>query len=75
MADWVKFPDWEGCFQARMELLRRLGPRYPDYASALTAANGEQFVVEVSKAWSTDPQRAGKVLALHDEYKEVFVSL
>ncbi|MHB1021496.1 MAG: glucosaminidase domain-containing protein [Acidobacteriaceae bacterium] len=71
-ANWAKFTDWQQCFTARMELLRRLSRAYPHYAAALAAKTGEEYVVEVSKSWSTDPDRAGKVLAVHDVHREVF---
>jgi hypothetical protein len=48
-----------------MALLHRLEPSYPAYARALSATTGEAFIEEVSRAWSTDPQRAAKVLAIH----------
>jgi flagellum-specific peptidoglycan hydrolase FlgJ len=68
MATWAKFPDWEGCFSARMALLRRLANDFPHYAAALNATNGEQYVAAVSQSWSTDPDRAGKVLAIYDAH-------
>lgn len=71
-ANWVKFTDWQHCFTARMELLRRLSKAYPHYAAALAAKTGEEYVAEVSKSWSTDPDRAGKVLAVHDVHQDVF---
>lgn len=67
-ANWVKFPDWTECFAARMALLRRLSRAFPHYQQALNAANGEQYLLAVSKSWSTDPERAGKVLALYDAH-------
>ncbi len=71
-ASWTKFPDWSACFVARMQLLERLSADYPHYAAALQASNGEQFITEVSITWSTDPQRAGKVLSIYDAHKDVF---
>jgi flagellum-specific peptidoglycan hydrolase FlgJ len=65
-ANWVKFADWASCFRERMALLRSLSEAYPNYKTALAAKTGEQFVAEVSKTWSTDPGRAGKVLAVYD---------
>ena len=72
LANWVEFPNWVGSFSARMQLLQRLGPNYPHYAAALLSSNGEQFVTQVSLSWSTDPQRAGKVLSIYDAHKDVF---
>jgi flagellum-specific peptidoglycan hydrolase FlgJ len=65
-ASWVKYPDWRACFAGRMEILRALSHEYQTYADALRAATGEAFVHEVSKRWSTDPARAGKVLSIYD---------
>ncbi|MGA9719316.1 MAG: glucosaminidase domain-containing protein [Acidobacteriaceae bacterium] len=65
MARWARYPDQASCFRARMALLHRLKPSYSAYARALAAATGEAFVEEVSRAWSTDPQRAAKVLAIY----------
>jgi len=67
-AQWVKFADWNGCFTERMRLLRRLSPEYPHYAAALAAATGEAYVTAVSQSWSTDPERAGKVLGIHRQH-------
>ena len=71
-ANWVKFPGMAECFGARMELLRRLAGSYPEYRAALEAATGEQYVMAVSKRWSTDPERAGKVLAIYDAHSTEF---
>lgn len=71
-ADWTKFASWADCFTARMDLLRRLADAYPHYRAALDAANGEQYVTAVSQSWSTDPQRAGKVLAIYDAHASAF---
>ena len=74
-ANWLKFPDWCACFKERMELLRELSVAYPHYAAALSAKTGEEFVTEVSKSWSTDPARAGKVLSIYDHYYGAEVEL
>jgi hypothetical protein len=68
MANWVKYQDWEACFVDRMLTLRRLAPNYPHYKAALNAGSGTIFVTEVSQTWSTDPQRANKVLAIYKEF-------
>jgi flagellum-specific peptidoglycan hydrolase FlgJ len=67
-ARWVKFTDWCGCFTERMRLLRGLSAAYPHYAEALAATTGEAYVEAVSKSWSTDPQRAAKVLAVYRQH-------
>lgn len=73
-ARWAKFPDVQACFTARIALLKRLAPGYPGYKAALAAQTGEQFVIEVSKNWSTDPDRAGKVLSLYDHHSAIFAA-
>jgi flagellum-specific peptidoglycan hydrolase FlgJ len=72
-AHWVRFADQAACFRARMALLRRLEHSYPAYARALAATTGEAFIEEVSRAWSTDPQRAQKVLAIHRQHSASFL--
>ncbi len=71
-ANWVKFATWADCFRARMDLLERLSEAYPHYAAALLAHSGAEFATEVSKSWSTDPGRAAKVLAVHEEHRAAF---
>jgi flagellum-specific peptidoglycan hydrolase FlgJ len=68
MARWARYPDQATCFRARMALLQRLQHSYTAYARALAATTGEAFIEEVSRAWSTDPQRAAKVLAIHRQH-------
>jgi flagellum-specific peptidoglycan hydrolase FlgJ len=74
-AHWARFTDQATCFRARMALLQRLQHSYPAYARALGAATGEAFVQEVSRAWSTDPHRADKVLAIHRRHSASFLPL
>ncbi len=69
-ANWVRFADWSACFRERMTLLHSLSAAYPNYKAALGAATGDQFITEVSKTWSTDPNRAGKVLAVYDCHRK-----
>ena len=73
-AFWVKFPDWAAAFAGRMEILRALSSEFPDYAHALKATNPEQFVQLVSQRWSTDPERARKVLSIYDEHQPLLAS-
>lgn len=70
-ANWVRFADWSSCFRGRMALLESLSNAYPHYKMALGATTGENFISEVSKTWSTDPGRAGKVLAVYDCHRKV----
>jgi flagellum-specific peptidoglycan hydrolase FlgJ len=73
-AAWVKFPAWESCFRERMALLHSLAASWPNYSAALRATTGDQFITEVSRTWSTDPARAGKVLAVYDYHRAVFAA-
>lgn len=68
-AAWIVFPSLSACFDDRMTTLGRLRNAYPHYNQALTATDGETFVREVSKTWSTDPNRGQKVI---DIYKSVY---
>ena len=74
-ANWVLFKDWSTCFHARMRLLQGASRKYPHYAAALVATNGEQFVREVSQTWSTDPARASKVLSIYAAHCSCFAPL
>ncbi len=65
---WACFRTVEACFRARMALLERLRSGCSAYDRALRATTGEQFVEEVSRAWSTDPARAAKVLGIHRQH-------
>ena len=66
-SNWIHYPDWDSCFADRMATLERLAPFYPHYKRALEAASGTLYVLEVSATWSTDPQRAQKVLRIFDD--------
>lgn len=65
---WVQYPNWQSCFEDRLLTLQRLQGAYPHYAAALDAKDAETYIAEVSKTWSTDPQRANKVLAIYKEF-------
>jgi len=73
-ANWIRFPTWSDSLKFRLQTLQRLRARFPHYDAALKAADGEQFILEVSQTWSTDPDRAGKVLTIHDHHKQVFAA-
>ncbi len=67
-AQWMVFSDWQDCFAERMTLLRALEAGYPHYRAALEAQTGEQFVTQVSRSWSTDPERSEKVLSVYRKH-------
>jgi flagellum-specific peptidoglycan hydrolase FlgJ len=64
-AAWIEFPDLATCFTDRMATLTRLAPHYPHYAAALAAKDPVTYINQVSMSWSTDPQRATKVLSIY----------
>lgn len=68
-ASWIIYPDLKSCFDDRMNTLDRLKNVYPNYAHALMATDQFTYVLDVSATWSTDPNRADKVIAI---YHEVF---
>jgi len=67
VAHWVQYPDWAMCFADRLATLQRLSNAFPHYAAALKATDPETYIAEVSKTWSTDPNRAQKVLSIYQE--------
>lgn len=64
-ASWVEFPDLADCFIDRMATLTRLAPHYAHYAAALAAKDAVTYITQVSLSWSTDPDRATKVLSIY----------
>jgi hypothetical protein len=67
-ASFEKYPTLDDCFADRYATLRRLSPIYPHYKAALAASDPYTFITEVSRTWSTDPNRAVHVIALYNEY-------
>lgn len=67
-ADWEKYPDWQACFADRVATLKRLAafPKFIHYKNALEATNPRIYITEVSQTWSTDPNRASKVLSIYN---------
>jgi len=51
-----------------MSTLLRLSSAFPHYAAALNAKTAEEYVREVSRTWSTDPDRASKCLAIYKNF-------
>lgn len=68
LANWISYPDWASCFADRLATLQRLSNVYPHYKAALDAANAVTYIVQVSQTWSTDPDRAKKVLGIFNEW-------
>ena len=68
VSGWVEYPNIPSCFKDRMDTLIRLAPYYPHYAKALMAPTPQVYVQQVSQSWSTDPERANKVLQIYTEF-------
>lgn len=66
-ASFIHYPSWEACFYDRMSTLLRLSSVYSHYAAALDAKTPEEYVINVSLTWSTDPLRAQRVLKIFRE--------
>jgi flagellum-specific peptidoglycan hydrolase FlgJ len=64
-ADWIIYPSLAACFLDRMATLKRLAPVFPNYALALAAVDPIAYVTAVSRTWSTDPDRATKVISIY----------
>lgn len=64
-AIWIKYPSVLECFTDRMATLERLSMYY---GRAIAATNPQDYIMEVSKSWSTDPARATKVVSIYNEY-------
>lgn len=69
VAEFMNYPDWAACFVDRMATLTRLSPTIRSYRMALEADDPISYVRAVSLAWSTDPDRADKVIAIYNEVK------
>jgi flagellum-specific peptidoglycan hydrolase FlgJ len=74
-AEWVKYPTVTECFMDRMNTLDRLKKNYPHYMAALVAMNPIAYIYEVSKSWSTDPDRAMKVQSIYNLYLAVLAKI
>jgi flagellum-specific peptidoglycan hydrolase FlgJ len=70
-ADFVQYPDVASCFADRMATLERLKNAYPHYAAALSAGTAEEYVTQVSKSWSTAPDRAANCIAIYNAHQDV----
>lgn len=67
-ANWVRYPDWASCFADRLATLQRLANAFPHYSAALHATDPITYVQQVSQTWSTDPQRAAKVISIFNDW-------
>lgn len=67
-AQWIKYPDWATCFADRMATLQRLASVMPHYKAALDTNDRMVYINEVSQTWSTDHNRAKKVIDIFNGY-------
>lgn len=67
VAQWVQYENLTECFADRMATLQRLANVYPEYEAALTAPDEMTYIAQVSRRWSTDPGRAGKVVTIYGQ--------
>jgi flagellum-specific peptidoglycan hydrolase FlgJ len=51
----------------RMRVLRTV----PRYAGALEAKTPEDFIIDVSTEWATDPERAANVLSIYHHHLNI----
>lgn len=73
IAAFISYPTKADSFRHRMATLQRLAPEYPHYKAALVATTGEEFIREVCQTWSTDPNKATTVLAIHAAHGTLLV--
>jgi flagellum-specific peptidoglycan hydrolase FlgJ len=66
--EWEKYPDIAACFADRLATLERLANVLPHYKAALDATSAAEYIAEVSKTWSTDPDRGKKCLSIYLDY-------
>lgn len=69
------FLSFADAFMHRMRLLEGAANKYPAYARALRAQTPGAYIEEVSRAWSTDPERAQKVLQIYRAHSDVLTEV
>jgi flagellum-specific peptidoglycan hydrolase FlgJ len=67
-AYWKMFATMQASFEDRMEILTT----DHRYAAVLTAKDGPDYLEQVSKVWSTDPNRAKDVLEVWTAHHRLF---
>lgn len=68
-AVWPVFPDWAASFTERMRILTTR----PAYSKALGQTDAVGFIYEVSRVWSTGPERGEEVLSIYNHHKDLLV--
>ena len=72
IAHWIVYPTYADCFTDRMNTLTRMAPNYPHYKAALAATDPITYATEVSKTWSTGPQRGTDVISIYHTFTTLF---
>ena len=73
-AEWVSYPTVADCFADRMLTLRTLSSTYPNYGLALVSDTPEEYVTEVSRSWSTDPNRAQTCIEIFQAHQDILTA-
>jgi flagellum-specific peptidoglycan hydrolase FlgJ len=63
-AFWKKFPTYTDCLKDRMSILQNDAR----YKAAVSATTPEDYIAQVSKVWSTDPNRGNLVLGIYKNH-------
>ena len=66
-AIWKKFPTFAECLEDRMDILKN----DDRYKRAIGATTPEEYIMEVSKVWSTDPNRGKTVLSIYNAHSDI----
>jgi flagellum-specific peptidoglycan hydrolase FlgJ len=66
-ATWPIFDTWSDCLGERMRVLQTVSR----YAKALAAPTPEDYIIDVSSEWATDPERAANVLSIYRHHLNI----
>lgn len=64
---WCDFPSYETCFETQVRVLQA----NPVYKLALAATGPEEYILNESSHWATDPARGQQVLLIFNSHKDV----
>jgi flagellum-specific peptidoglycan hydrolase FlgJ len=73
-ASFVSYPTVAESFEDRMATLIRLAPTYPNYNEALHATTPEDYLVWVSRSWSTGIMRGTACVSILHAHRDIFTS-
>ncbi|HTF70901.1 MAG TPA: glucosaminidase domain-containing protein [Edaphobacter sp.] len=69
------FTSFADAFSHRMALLEGAAVKYPAYAAALHASTAQEYVLAVSRTWSTDPARGSKCIEIYNAHRDVLTAV